>query len=98
MEENKLRVGLAIKLIREILKLSCKDLAIKTEISAATLCQIEAGQSSPSIKSLEKIATTLNITVGKLIQVAELITPLQVEIERIEATMREIVKKYFPDK
>lgn len=50
-----------LKKLREEAKLSLRDLGEKTGLSASFLSQIELGQVSPSIASLENIANALNV-------------------------------------
>lgn len=50
-----------LKKLREEARLSLRDLGEKTGLSASFLSQIELGQVSPSIASLENIANALNV-------------------------------------
>lgn len=50
-----------LKKLREESKLSLRDLGERTGLSASFLSQIELGQVSPSIASLENIAIALNV-------------------------------------
>ncbi|MDP2681424.1 MAG: helix-turn-helix domain-containing protein [Deltaproteobacteria bacterium] len=54
-------IGAKLKALRESQKLSLRDLADKTGLSASFLSQLELGQVSPSIASLENIAKALNV-------------------------------------
>ena len=53
-------IGGKLKNLRESQKLSLRDLGDKVGLSASFLSQLELGQVSPSIASLENIATALN--------------------------------------
>jgi len=53
-----------IRFLREQQGLSQRALAESAGISAAALSQLEAGQSSPSVATLEKLADGLNLTVA----------------------------------
>lgn len=53
-----------IRFLREQQSLSQRALADSAGISAAALSQLEAGQSSPSVATLEKLADGLNLTVA----------------------------------
>lgn len=44
-----------------------EKLAFESEISKAGLCDIESGKKSPTIKTLEKIASALNVPLAKLV-------------------------------
>lgn len=50
-----------LKKLREEMKLSLRDLGERTGLSASFLSQVELGQVSPSIASLENIANALNV-------------------------------------
>lgn len=52
-----------LKKLREDSRLSLRDLGEKTGLSASFLSQIELGQVSPSIASLENIANALNVRI-----------------------------------
>ena len=45
--------------------LSLRDLAARTDFSASFLSQVENGQASPSISSMERIAHALGVTLGE---------------------------------
>lgn len=56
-------IGNKLKTLREGAKLSLRDLGEKTGLSASFLSQLELGQVSPSIASLENIANVLNMNI-----------------------------------
>lgn len=56
------RIGTEIKRLRERAGLSVRAFADRLNFSASFISQLENGQVSPSIASLEKIAAQLNIT------------------------------------
>ena len=56
-----INLGNKIKKLREDARLSLRDLGEKTSLSASFLSQLELGQGSPSIASLENIASALNV-------------------------------------
>ncbi len=58
------RIGEKIKTLREQQALSQRALADLAGISAAALSQLEAGQSSPSVATLEKLADGLGIAIA----------------------------------
>jgi XRE family transcriptional regulator, regulator of sulfur utilization len=57
-------VGDLVRRLREQRGLSLRALAAATDFSASFLSQLENGQVSPSIGSMERIATTLGVTLG----------------------------------
>mgnify|MGYP000418686603 CR=1 FL=1 len=61
-------IGETIRQLREELGLSQRALARKAGISSQYLSDIEIGRTSPSLKSLEKIASALNLPPGRLLQ------------------------------
>jgi len=56
-------IGAKLKALREKDNLSLRDLAEKVGLSASFLSQLELGQVSPSIASLENIANLLNVNI-----------------------------------
>jgi|GEM_PF-742754 len=54
-------IGKKIKSLRDILKLSQKELAEKTDVSRSTISQMEIGTHLPSIESISKIAKILSV-------------------------------------
>lgn len=59
-----LTVGQKLKNRRFELNLSLRALGAQTNLSAAFLSQIECGKSNPSLKSLQKIADSLGVTLN----------------------------------
>jgi XRE family transcriptional regulator, regulator of sulfur utilization len=64
------RIGPELKRLREEAGLSVRTLAERAGFSASFISQLENGQVSPSIASLEKIAATLNVTLAGLFAVS----------------------------
>jgi len=58
-------VGDMVRRLREGRGLSLRALATATEFSPSFLSQLENGQVSPSIASMERIASTLGVTLGE---------------------------------
>ena len=58
--ENSL-IGQRLKKRRTELNLSLRDLASTTQLTAAFLSQVERGISNPSLNSLRRISTSLNV-------------------------------------
>jgi transcriptional regulator with XRE-family HTH domain len=56
------RIGLEIKRLRESAGLSLRTFAERAGFSPSFISQLENGQVSPSVASLEKIAAALNVT------------------------------------
>jgi transcriptional regulator with XRE-family HTH domain len=64
-------LGEALRALREQHRVSLRTLAAQTDFSPSFLSQIENGQCSPSISSMEKIANALGVTLGQFFRVAE---------------------------
>jgi transcriptional regulator with XRE-family HTH domain len=64
-------LGPAVRRLRESQQLSLRTLAERTGFSASFLSQVENGQASPSISSMERIATALGVSLGEFFQNAE---------------------------
>lgn len=58
------QVGAHVRRLREQARLSVRALAARTDFSPSFISQLEHGQVSPSIHSMEKIAGTLGVTLG----------------------------------
>jgi transcriptional regulator with XRE-family HTH domain len=58
-------LGNCLRSLRELKGISLRGLAERTDFSASFLSQIENGQCSPSISSMEKIAHTLGVSLGQ---------------------------------
>ena len=58
-------LGNSLRFLREQQGISLRALAERTDFSASFLSQIENGQCSPSISSMEKIAYALGVTLGQ---------------------------------
>lgn len=58
------QVGAHVRRLREQARLSVRALAARTDFSPSFISQLENGQVSPSIHSMEKIASTLGVTLG----------------------------------
>ncbi|WIG97915.1 helix-turn-helix domain-containing protein [Myxococcus sp. SDU36] len=61
------QIGPTLKRARQQQKLSLRALGARTGFSASFLSQVELGQASPSLASLEKIAGALGLTLGQLL-------------------------------
>lgn len=61
------KIGPTLKRARQQQKLSLRALGKRTGFSASFLSQVELGQASPSLASLEKIAGALGLTLGQLL-------------------------------
>jgi transcriptional regulator with XRE-family HTH domain len=64
-------LGESLRALRERQGVSLRVLAEKTDFSASFLSQIENGQCSPSISSMERIAKALGVTLWQFFRVAE---------------------------
>src|SRR5271154_6038168 len=58
-------LGNSLRFLREQQGISLRALAERTDFSASFLSQIETGQCSPSISSMEKIANALGVSLGE---------------------------------
>jgi transcriptional regulator with XRE-family HTH domain len=56
-------IGEKLRAVRQERKMSLRELAMRAEISASMLSQIETGKAFPSVRSLYNIATALSVTV-----------------------------------
>lgn len=63
-------VGLHVRELRTAAGLSLRALAERTEFSPSFISQVENGQVSPSIASMERIAAALGVTLGEFFSAA----------------------------
>ncbi len=60
------RMGSKIRELRKKRRMTQNDLAFKCDFEKARLSRIETGQINPTIKSLYKISTALEVTIADL--------------------------------
>ena len=65
------RVGVRVKALRESMGLSLRDLAERSGVGAATLSQVERGESSPTLAVAARIAEGLELTLSQLLRIDE---------------------------
>jgi transcriptional regulator with XRE-family HTH domain len=64
-------VGARVKALREGMELSLRDLAERSGVGAATLSQVERGESSPTLAVAARIADGLELTLSQLLRLDE---------------------------
>src|SRR6187399_1300304 len=64
-------IGGRVKALREGMGLSLRDLAERSGVGAATLSQVERGESSPSIAVAARIADGLELSLSQLLRLDE---------------------------
>jgi len=64
-------VGPRVKALREGMDLSLRDLALRSGVSAATLSQVERGESSPTLTVAARIAEGLELSLSQLLRLDE---------------------------
>lgn len=65
------KVGARIKALREGLGLSLRELGQRSGVSAATLSQVERGESSPSLANAARIADGLELSLSQMLRLDE---------------------------
>ena len=60
--------GATLRTIRKKMNLTLDEVSKRTDFTKSFISQIENGKNSPSIVSLQKICSALNITIGELFQ------------------------------
>lgn len=73
-------VGEAVRQLRENLRISVRTLASQAGFSPSFISQVENGQASPSISSLERIASALGVTLGEFFNALE---PREAAVTRV---------------
>lgn len=64
-------VGARVRALREGMALSLRDLAERSGVSAATLSQVERGESSPTLTVAGRIADGLELSLSQLLRLDE---------------------------
>ena len=64
-------IGGRVKALREAMGLSLRDLAERSGVGAATLSQVERGESSPTLAVAARIADGLELTLSQLLRIDE---------------------------
>ena len=64
-------IGRRVRLLREGMNLSLRDLAERSGVSAQMLSQVERGETSPTIAVAERIAAGLELTLSQLLRLDE---------------------------
>ena len=65
MDINK-QLGMRIKYLRKLKRMSQEDLALEAEVNKNYLSDLERGERNPTLKILEKIARALGINLQEL--------------------------------
>lgn len=65
------RIGARARALREGMSLSLRDLAGRSGVSAATLSQVERGESSPTLTVAARIAEGLELSLSQLLRLDE---------------------------
>lgn len=66
------KIGIKIKLLRTRLNMSQEKLAELSDLNKNSIGTIERGQSSPTIDTLDNIATALGIELKELVDVSKI--------------------------
>src|ERR1700746_2259162 len=64
-------IGIRVRALREAIRLSLRDLAERSGVSAPMLSQVERGETSPTLAVPEKIAAGLELTLSQLLRLDE---------------------------
>ena len=64
-------IGSRVRLLREAMDLSLRDLAERSGVSAPMLSQVERGETSPTLAVAAKIAAGLELTLSQLLRLDE---------------------------
>ena len=64
-------IGARVRALREGMGLSLRDLAVRSAVGAATLSQVERGESSPTLAVAARIAEGLELSLSQLLRLDE---------------------------
>ncbi len=83
-----MKLGDAIKKVREAKGMSQKEVATTLKMDASQYSRIENGKNDPSFTVVTKIAKALGVTVGELVQANEIFT----DVRSADKTLMEKIK------
>jgi len=81
LSKTELHVGEMVRRLRALRQLSVRTLADKCGFSASFISQVERGQASPSIASIERIASALGVTLGEFFRAASPSLPAVIRVK-----------------
>jgi transcriptional regulator with XRE-family HTH domain len=64
-------IGVRVRALREAMGLSLRELAERSSVGAATLSQVERGESSPTLAVAARIAEGLELSLSQLLRIDE---------------------------
>src|SRR6202011_5879105 len=64
-------LGARVRMLREAMDLSLRDLAERSGVSAPMLSQVERGETSPTLQVAERIAAGLELRLSQLLRLDE---------------------------
>ena len=64
--ESEIDIGIRIRTLRKRRRMSLRDLASNSGLSANAISRIERGESSPTVSTLRRLATSLEIPIMDL--------------------------------
>jgi len=88
---SEISIGPAVRRLREARGLTVRAVAERAGFSASFLSQVENAQASPSISSMERIASALDVTLGEFFQAASQENPTTV----VQANARHTIHSHW---
>ena len=93
MKDISVKIGIRIRYLRNMRELSQEKLALEAGLNPAFLGHIERGLKCPTIDTLSKIATALNISLSELVNVEPEISTNNTAIDKIILSMKSLSKE-----
>lgn len=90
MKDISVKIGIRIRYLRNMKELSQERLALEAGLNPAFLGHIERGLKCPTIDTLSKIASALNISLSELVNIEEESSPNNNSIDKIILSMKSL--------
>ncbi len=90
MKDISVKIGIRIRYLRNLKELSQEKLALEAGLNPAFLGHIERGLKCPTIDTLSKIATALNISLSELVNIEPEVSINNVAIDKIILSMKSL--------
>jgi transcriptional regulator with XRE-family HTH domain len=86
-------VGPAFRLLRERLEISQEELAFRAELDRTYVSGIERGRRNPSLKSMQRVAAVLNLSLDQVFVLARKLAEKGAEQHRVKPKVARSAKK-----
>ncbi len=93
MKDISVKIGIRIRYLRNMKELSQERLALEAGLNPAFLGHIERGLKCPTIDTLSKIASALNISLSELVYIEPEVSSSNAALDKIILSMKSLSKE-----